>query len=135
MPSFETFILGAPIGFSHGCSALNELFDEDKDSLLNQLSHHILKSKKKCFDDKNSVVNKNSQCAINSALYIYQAVKQSTPSLPFSALSNILDSNTNLSKDCLEQILHHFETINKEIETLPELVIFINSIFIFNYKF
>lgn len=100
MPSFENFVIGAPVGFSQGCISLNELAISDE-AYFAQLVNNSLKKSDYLPKDAKDLQHKNEIKCLN---YLVRSSRQATPVPTIPQIATILDTNSFLTRDCVEKL-------------------------------
>ena len=94
--TFETLILGAPLGFINGCGVCNTL--EDPSSVV-ELAVQSARTSGSAPSSSSSSSPKDR--AVKSLVYIINARNQSQPAPEVTELASVLDLHTTLSRLCI----------------------------------
>lgn len=93
MPSFEEFILAAPLNFPRGCRTINNM----QSSNPSQLETLCLEVKQKKLDNLGTD-------AFETLQYIFASISKSLPPPSISQVASVLDTSTYLSRDSITAI-------------------------------
>jgi len=104
MPTFEGWILAAPLGFTGGCGELNGL---EEVALEETIGAAISASRSGYPLSASASVAKEGAKAL---MYIIYARNSSTPQPEVTELASVLDSDTTLSRACITSLVAGLES-------------------------
>lgn len=111
MPSFESLIIGAPIGFVGGCTAITKLESAEFNSLLENVLAKLRGG---------SDVGVKTD-SVKALLHIIRSRTQASPKPSSAELAAALDGNTVLNREVIATIATSLEA-SDAIETMSQLV-------------
>lgn len=107
MSSFESLVLGAPLGFAAGCSACNAL--EDLSSAV-ELAVQSARTSTGGGPSSSSSSSSSKDRAVKALVYVINARNQSQPAPEVMELASVLDLHTTLSRSCITALAAGLET-------------------------
>jgi hypothetical protein len=115
MPSFETCILGSPLGFIRGCGLLNGIAASD-----NEACSVLIQGTLKSF--KENVIGSIQSEEINALIHILRSREQAQPKPNNLEVASVLDTNTILSRECITVLVAGLDGINSSSPSASAVV-------------
>lgn len=108
MPTFETLIQSAPLGFVKGCNAVSKSFVNSTD----EFNLHVKDSLHGVTSNASSRVEE-----YKCLQYILKSRTQATPKPSLTEFAGVLDTSTVLSRSCIAGIVTNIEEFETEGES------------------